>query len=94
MGVGFMYDWIADYPLSSYPGTVRIDGIAAMRDAMRKGTQDDPIYIVEIAPTPNLAEALLQEPSLAALSRVIAMSGSTLIGYDLRPPISREYNVF
>lgn len=92
-GVGAMYDWIADYPLDSYPGKVLQDGVGALRDAMRKGTPDDPIYVVEIAPTPNLAEALLAEPSLSSGARVVAMSGSTHIGYDLKPPISAEYNV-
>jgi len=49
--------------------------------------------VLELAPTPNLAEALRLEPGLAAGVRVVAMSGSIHVGYSLHPPISAEYNV-
>lgn len=71
-GVGPQYPWCADYDLHSYPGTVYWDGVSAMRAALKKGTPSAPVFLVEIAPTPNLGAVLalgaLQQAGFTELS--------------------------
>lgn len=93
MGVGSQYPWIGDYSLAQYPGNVSLDGVGALIDVLSAASPQAPVWIVCIAPTPNIESLLLRAPQLAANARIIAMSGSIYLGYNGQPPPSAEYNV-
>jgi len=92
-GVGEEWPWVGNYTLDDYPGEVELDGIAALEKELRAASPEDPVWIVAIAPTGNIGALLRRSPELAANARIVAMSGSVYVGYDMRPPISAEYNV-
>ncbi|MBN2151635.1 MAG: nucleoside hydrolase [Candidatus Lokiarchaeota archaeon] len=83
--------WVLDYDLTSYPGTLREDGVAALVDAIM--SSDGQITLVTIGPLTNVALALKQEPRIASKARVVAMLGSIRAGYGGQPVPVPEYNV-
>jgi len=84
-------EWVKDYKLSSYPGTVHQDGVQALIDTIMNSPQ--PITVIAVGPLPNIAAALQREPRIADKARFIGMHGSIRRGYGGNPKPSAEYNV-
>ena len=57
-GVGPQWNWASSYPLNQYPGRLRTNGVAAMMEEFSKGTEENPIWLLELAPNTNLAQAI------------------------------------
>ena len=85
------FEWLGDYDLSAYPGTVIEDGVQATIDLVKAAPE--PITILVIGPQTNLKEALRRDPSIAANARIVAMAGSVAIGYEGKKEPDAEYNV-
>lgn len=89
---GKQAEWIKNYKLENYPGTVYKDGIDAMIDLIMNSPR--PITLIAVGPLPNVAEALRREPRIAHKARFVGMHGSVRLGYGgNRKKISAEYNV-
>lgn len=84
-------DWLADYQLEDYPGTVHTDGVGALVEHVKRSPQ--PVTIISIGPLANMAAALARFPALVNNSRFVGMHGSLRVGYLGKPKPSREYNV-
>lgn len=89
--LGLQADWLADYELSDYPGTVYEDGIGAMIDMIM--ASPEPVTLLCIGPVPNIKAALAREPRIVENARIVGMFGSVRLGYDGSSEISDEYNV-
>ena len=85
-------DWIADYDLSAFPGTVIEDGVGAIVDTVMKSAV--PVSLVCIGPVPNIAAALQREPQIMGKCRFIGMHGSVRIGYLGAADPAPEFNVY
>ncbi len=66
-------DWVRDYRLKDYSGTVYEDGIAA---AIAQMEQADELTVICIGPLTNIAEICRRRPDLIAKCRMVAMAGS------------------
>ena len=88
---GTQADWLADYTVADYPGTVYEDGVGAMIDAIMSAPE--PVTVLCIGPVPNMREALAREPRIVENARIVGMFGSVRLGYDGSPDIVNEYNV-
>ena len=84
-------EWVGDYDLDKFPGTVHQDGVGAIIETIRASQQ--PITLVAIGPVPNVAEVLRRAPDVAQKSRFVGMHGSVRRGYGGSTKISAEYNV-
>ncbi len=84
-------EWVKDYKLSSYPGTVYQDGVQAIVDTIMKSRK--PMTVIAVGPLPNIAAALEREPKISNKARFVGMHGSIYKGYDGSSNISAEYNV-
>ncbi len=84
-------EWVEDYKLSSYPGTIHQDGVQALIDTIMDCPE--PITIIAVGPVPNIASALEREPRIAEKAKFIGMHGSVRRGYDGKREVSKEYNV-
>jgi inosine-uridine nucleoside N-ribohydrolase len=84
-------EWVGDFELDSYPGTVYADGVTAMID-MIMGSEEI-INLIVIGPVPNIQEVLEREPGIQDKVRVYAMSGSVDLGYGADPEPDPETNV-
>ncbi|MHC4459129.1 MAG: nucleoside hydrolase [Planctomycetota bacterium] len=84
-------EWVRDYKLSSYPGTIYQDGVQALIDTIMNSPE--PITVIAIGPLPNIAAALEREPGIAEKAEYVGMQGSVRRGYEGRKEISKEYNV-
>jgi inosine-uridine nucleoside N-ribohydrolase len=85
-------DWVIDYDLSDFPGTVIEDGVGAIVDTIMKST--DVVSLVCIGPLPNIAAALQREPRIASKCRFIGMHGSIRRGYGGVSKPAPEFNVY
>jgi inosine-uridine nucleoside N-ribohydrolase len=85
-------DWISDYDLNDFPGTVIEDGVGAIVDTIMKST--DLVSLVCIGPLPNIAAALQREPQITEKSRFVGMLGSIRSGYGGAPEPVPEFNVY
>ena len=56
-------EWVEDYDLDSYPGTLHQDGAQATIDTIMNSKEE--VTVLAIGPVPNLAEALRREPRIA-----------------------------
>lgn len=83
--------WVADYPLSRYPGPVYRDAAARIVEVAR--ASPDPVTVIGIGPLTNVALALERDPTLAERARFVGMQGSVFRGYHDAPVPAREYNV-
>lgn len=83
--------WIEGYELKNYPGKVYPDGVQALIDSVM--ASKEPVTLICIGPTPNIAEALKREPRIAEKARFVGMYGSVRLGYGRNPKISAEWNV-
>jgi len=88
---GRQSDWLGDYSLVDYPGTVHQDGIQALIDTIRESPE--PITLICIGPVPNIAEALKRDPSIADNARFVGMHGSIYVGFYGKPEPAAEWNV-
>ena len=85
------HEWIKDYDLKKYPGTVHADGVQAIIDTIMQSPQT--VTIIAVGPVQNIAEALKREPRIAQRARFVGMHGSVRVGYNNDPKITPEYNV-
>ncbi len=90
-GDGPQAEWVKDYKLEDYPGTIHEDGVQAIIDTIMQS--EEPITLIAVGPLPNVAEALKREPKIAEKARFVGMHGSVRLGYGGREEISAEYNV-
>ncbi|MEM7610708.1 MAG: nucleoside hydrolase [Pseudomonadota bacterium] len=88
---GQQSDWIGDYTLDDYPGTVYDDGVQAIIDTIH--ASPTPVTLICLGPVPNIAEALRRDPSIANNARIVGMYGSIYTGYLGAPEPAAEYNV-
>ena len=65
--------WVQNYDLKDYPGTVHEDGVGAMIETILQSPV--PVTLVCIGPVPNIAEALEREPRIARNARFVGMHG-------------------
>jgi inosine-uridine nucleoside N-ribohydrolase len=89
---GLLYDWVKDYNLSEYPGTIYENGIEAICDTIMES--DKTITIIAIGPLGNIAQALIFNPKITQNARFVGMQGSINVGYAGKPSPAIEYNVF
>jgi len=87
----FQESWLADYSIDEYRGVVHDDGVEAMIDLVRASQQ--PVTIISIAGTTNLANALKSDPGMARKCRFVGMHGSIHSGYLGKPGAVPETNV-
>jgi inosine-uridine nucleoside N-ribohydrolase len=90
-GDGPQAEWVKNYQLSSYPGTVHHDGVGALVEMIMNSPQ--PLTLICIGPMPNVAAALTREPRLARRARFVGMDGSVRLGYGGVKPPCAEWNV-
>jgi len=90
-GQGRQAEWVKDYRLQDYPGTVHEDGVGAMIKTIMES--DGPVTVIAVGPTPNLKAALEREPEIATKARFVGMHGSVCKGYGGKGKPDREYNV-
>jgi len=88
---GNQSDWLGDYRLADYPGTVHHDGVQALIDTIHNSPV--PITLLCLGPVPNIAEALRRDPSIAGNARIVGMYGSIYLGYDGASEPAAEWNV-
>jgi inosine-uridine nucleoside N-ribohydrolase len=90
-GSGPQAGWVKGYDLQKYPGKVHTDGVQAIIDLIMKS--DQPVTLLCIGPTPNIAEALRREPGIATRARFVGMYGSVRLGYGGSKDPAPEWNV-
>ncbi|MFO8013493.1 MAG: nucleoside hydrolase [Phycisphaerae bacterium] len=90
-GGGRQSEWVKDYDLDDYPGTVHEDGVGALIKTIMES--DEPVTVIAVGPTPNLKAALEREPKIATKARFVGMHGSIYKGYGGKGKPDREYNV-
>ncbi len=84
-------EWIGDYQLSSYPGSVYEDGIAAVVERIHQ--LPAPVTVCAIGPLTNLRAMLELDPSIADKVRVVSMAGSIYTEHRGKPGRIAEWNV-
>jgi inosine-uridine nucleoside N-ribohydrolase len=90
-GEGHQAEWVKDYDLKDFPGTVHEDGVQAIIDIIMNSNET--VTLIAVGPLPNIKEALKREPKIAEKARFVGMHGSVRLGYDGSKEISAEYNV-
>jgi inosine-uridine nucleoside N-ribohydrolase len=88
---GGQAEWVREYDLARYPGTVHEDGVQALIDTVMGSAE--PMTLVAIGPPPSLAAALRREPRIAGRLRLAGMFGSLRRGYGGKPVPEPEWNV-
>lgn len=83
--------WIRGYDVARYPGEIVQDGIGRMIEIIEQSPV--PVTIIAIAPSQNLAAALVRAPHIASRCRLVGMFGSFDVGYSGDLPASAETNV-
>jgi inosine-uridine nucleoside N-ribohydrolase len=84
-------EWVEDYELSAYPGTVYEDGVQAIIDTIMNS--EETMTLIAIGPVPNIAKALEIEPEIAPRTRFVGMHGSIYTGHKGHTDPIPEYNV-
>jgi len=85
-------DWLQDYDLATYKGTIHEDGVQALIDTINAAPE--PIALLTIGPVRNIQVALERDPGIAKKARVVAMAGSVYQGYGQKSsPPCPECNV-
>lgn len=87
----YQVDWLDNYQLSDYPGTLYDDGAGALVRALHD--TPEPTTLLCIGPVPTVAEALRREPALACKTRFVGMFGSIHRQHDGLPGAIAEFNV-
>lgn len=88
---GNQSDWLGDYRLEAFPGSVFEDGVQAIIDTIH--ASPEPVTLICVGPVPNIAEALRRDPAIAANARFVGMHGSVRLGYGGAAEPSAEWNV-
>ena len=88
---GGQSDWLGDYQLADYPGSVQQDGVQALIDTIHDSPE--PITLLCLGPVPNIAQALTRDPSIADNARIVGMYGSVYVGYEGDSGPAAEWNV-
>ncbi len=89
---GFLFDWVKDYEISQYPGTIYKNGVNALCSTVMDSP--DPLTLIAIGPLGTVSEALKENPNIIENSRFVGMHGSIYQGYyGGRVSIEEEYNV-
>jgi inosine-uridine nucleoside N-ribohydrolase len=90
---GVLFDWVKDYELSQYPGTIYKNGVNALCSTVMKSP--DPLTLIAIGPLGTVSEALKENPNIIENSRFVGMHGSIYQGYGGRESTEdkEEYNV-
>jgi len=83
--------WIRGYDIARYPGEIVRDGVGRMIEIIEQSPV--PVTIIAIAPSQNLAAALVRAPHIAGRCRLVGMFGSFDVGYSGTLPASAETNV-
>lgn len=83
-------DWVKQYNLARYPGTVYYDGVEALIQTIMASVE--PITLVCIGPLTNIKDALEREPEIAARARFVGMHGCFRRSQESGDP-KAEYNV-
>jgi inosine-uridine nucleoside N-ribohydrolase len=89
-GTGGQQQWVADYKLGDYRGTVHQDGAAAIIDLISRSPE--PLTVISLGPSHTLAAVLKRRPDIAGKANYVGMQGSVFKGYD-GGPVCAEYNV-
>ena len=84
-------NWVKEYELKNYPGTVYEDGVSAVIRAVEQA--DGPVTIVAIGPMTNLGAITERAPHLTGKINLVAMIGSIEKQLDGKPGRIAEYNV-
>ncbi|MFZ6028582.1 MAG: nucleoside hydrolase [Chloroflexota bacterium] len=87
----FQHPWLAGFDVAAYPGVIHKNGVEAMIDVIRNASQ--PVTLVSIGITTNIARALELEPGIAPKCRFVGMQGSVHIGYGGQAGAVPEANV-
>lgn len=85
-------EWLGDYELNGYAGTLHEDGIGEMIRLIRAAKK--PVTLCVIGPQTNIAEALRRAPDIAEKARIVSMAGSVYAGYHGKQGADPEWNVF
>jgi inosine-uridine nucleoside N-ribohydrolase len=88
---GGQAEWVRDYDLDDFPGTVHRDGVQALIDTVM--ASPEPVTLIAVGPPPSLAAALEREPRIAGRLRLAGMYGSLRRGYGGQPRPDAEWNV-
>jgi len=83
--------WAAGFHLGRYAGTVHEDGVGAMVETIMSSPQ--PVTLIAIGPTPNVAAALARQPQIARRCRYVGMQGNLRPGDKGGDKVVAEYNV-
>ena len=84
-------NWVKEYDLKNYPGTVYEDGVSAVIRTVEQA--DGPVTIVAIGPMTNLGVITELAPHLTGKINLVAMIGSIEKQLDGKPGRIAEYNV-
>lgn len=84
-------EWLGDYSLEDYKGTVHDDGVQAAIDVIQASPV--PVTLLVIGPQTNMMHMLERDPSVAEKARVVSMAGSVHIGYNGKEGRDPEWNV-
>lgn len=87
-----LFSWAEGYNTSQYKGGVYQNGV----DEMAKRILSSPckeVFILEIAPAPNMAAMLQKYPDVVKKAQVKIMAGSIRRGYNNSTKPAAEYNV-
>ncbi len=85
-------NWVGDFKLADYAGTVRADGVQALIDVINHSPA--PVTVIVIGPLGTLGAALRKDPGIAAKANLTGMQGSVRKGYGTAPGPTPEYNVY
>ncbi len=83
--------WMGDFDLSTYPGKVHADGVAALIDAIN--AQPGMITVITIGPVPNVKEALRRDPGIATKARIVCTGGRIYKGFESGGKPPADWNV-
>ena len=84
-------DWLDDFDLGQYPGTLIHDGVGAICDTIMFA--ESRVSLICIGPVPNIAAALARQPAICDNAKFVGMHGSIYRGYLDAPKPAREFNV-
>lgn len=88
---GRQSQWVGDFKLSDYGGSVYEDGVKAIADVIRSSRL--PVTLICTGPVPNIKKLLQRFPWVTQKARFVGMHGSIRLGYGGRPKPAAEYNV-
>ncbi len=84
-------DYVRDYNLADYPGTIHTNGLEALIELIDQSPE--PVTIINIAGLSNIGALLKRRPDLAARIHFVGMHGSIYHGLEWDPVPIAECNV-